>query len=116
MTDTDDMGYVNAHTHTFQRGLRSEAGDFWAWREAMLELAAAQEPGRVRQEYEATYREMHAAGYRVVGEFHYLGLDEARASAAAAAAAGIELVLLLSAYARGGSSAWRCRGSPSRAA
>ena len=37
-----------------------------------------------------------------VGEFHYLGVDEARAAAAAAAEAGVELVLLLAAYARGG--------------
>jgi formimidoylglutamate deiminase len=94
--------YVNAHSHTFQRRLRSEGGDFWAWRDAMLELAATQTPESVRSEYEATYREMLAAGYVAVGEFHYLGLDEARAAAEAADAAGIELVLLLSAYARGG--------------
>jgi formimidoylglutamate deiminase len=94
--------YVNAHSHTFQRALRSEGGDFWAWRESMLQLASAQTPTRVRTEYEGTYREMLAAGYSAVGEFHYLGLDEARAAAEAAAAAGIELVLLLAAYARGG--------------
>ena len=45
---------------------------------------------------------MLAAGYTAVGEFHYLGLEEARAAAEAAAEAGIELVLLLAAYARGG--------------
>ena len=45
---------------------------------------------------------MVAAGYSAVGEFHYLGLEAARAAAEAAAAAAIELVLLLSAYARGG--------------
>ena len=42
------------------------------------------------------------AGYTAVGEFHYLGLAEARAAAEAAAEAGIELVLLLAAYGRGG--------------
>ena len=45
---------------------------------------------------------MLAAGYTAVGEFHYLGLEEAHAAAEAAAEAGIELVLLHVAYARGG--------------
>jgi formimidoylglutamate deiminase len=94
--------YVNAHTHTFQRALRSEGGDFWAWRDSMLELAEAQTPERVRAEYEETYREMRAAGYGAVGEFHYLGLAEARAAVEAAGAAGVDIVLLLTAYARGG--------------
>jgi formimidoylglutamate deiminase len=97
-------GFVNAHSHAFQRSLRgSVAGaDFWAWREAMLALAERQTPERVRDEYAATYREMLAAGYTAVGEFHYLGLDEARAAATAAEEAGIALVLLLAAYGRGG--------------
>ena len=102
MTEKDRFAYVNAHSHTFQRALRSEGGDFWAWRDSMLELASAQTPETVREEYEATYREMLAAGYSAVGEFHYLGLEAARAAAEAARAARIELVLLLSAYARGG--------------
>src|SRR5262245_10676965 len=68
----------------------------------MPALAAVQTPDTVREGYEKTYREMRAAGYVAVGEFHYLGLDEARAAAEAASAAGMELVLLLSAYARGG--------------
>ena len=93
--------YVNAHTHTFQRALRSAGGDFWAWRDSMLELAAAQTPARVREEYEATYREMRAAGYGAVGEFHYLGLPEARSATEAARAAGVVIVVLLTAYARG---------------
>ena len=97
-------GFVNAHSHTFQRALRGRAagGDFWAWRELMLAEAERQTPALVRETYTACYAEMRAAGYTAVGEFHYLGLDEARAAAEAAAAAGIELVLLLVAYARGG--------------
>lgn len=97
-------GFVNAHTHTFQRALRGRAGggDFWEWRELMLAEAERQTPALVRESYERAYREMRAAGYTAVGEFHYLGLDEARAAAEAAAATGIELVLLLAAYARGG--------------
>jgi len=68
----------------------------------MLELAAAQTPERVRREYAEVYRELRAAGYTAVGEFHYLGLEEARAAAEVAAEAGVELVLLHVAYARGG--------------
>jgi formimidoylglutamate deiminase len=97
-------GFVNAHSHAFQRVLRGSAagGDFWAWREAMLDLARGQTPGHVRTSYEAVYREMLAAGWTAVGEFHYLGFDEALAAAEAAQVAGIELVLLYAAYARGG--------------
>jgi formimidoylglutamate deiminase len=97
-------GFVDAHCHAFQRALRgrTEGGDFWAWRETMLELAAAQTPERVRRDYVGVYRELRAAGYTAVGEFHYLGLDEGRAAAEAAADAGIELILLHVAYARGG--------------
>jgi formimidoylglutamate deiminase len=68
----------------------------------MLEEAGRQTPELVRREYEHGYREMLAAGYTAVGEFHYVGLAEAYAAHAAARAAGIELVLLLVAYARGG--------------
>jgi formimidoylglutamate deiminase len=97
-------GFVNAHSHAFQRALRGSAGggDFWAWREAMLELAAVQTSESVRTAYEAVYREMLGAGWTAVGEFHYLGFDEAVAAAEAAEAAAIELVLLYSAYGRGG--------------
>ena len=97
-------GFVNAHSHTFQRALRGRAagGDFWAWRETMLAEAERQTPDLVRTSYEAAYREMRAAGYTAVGEFHYLGLPEALAAAEAAEAAGVELVLLHVAYARGG--------------
>jgi formimidoylglutamate deiminase len=97
-------GFVNAHSHAFQRRLRgrTEGGDFWAWRDEMLREAERQTPDGVRTEYAATYREMRSAGYTAVGEFHYLGFEEAAAAAEAAAEAEIELVLLLTAYARGG--------------
>jgi formimidoylglutamate deiminase len=81
---------------------RAEGDDFWGWRDTMLEQAGALSRGDVRSGYEATYREMLAAGYTAVGEFHYIGLEEAFAAAEAADAAGIELVLLHVAYARGG--------------
>ncbi|HEV3408387.1 MAG TPA: amidohydrolase family protein [Gaiellaceae bacterium] len=104
-------GFVNAHSHAFQRTLRgSVAGaDFWGWRDAMLAVAAAQTPERVRREYAAAYREMLAAGYTAVGEFHYLGLEEARAAIAAGEEAGVVLVLLLAAYGRGGLDRFRQR-------
>jgi formimidoylglutamate deiminase len=97
-------GFVDVHCHAFQRALRgrTEGGDFWAWREEMLAEADRQTPELVRATYAETYRELRAAGYTAVGEFHYLGLPEAHAALDAAEEAGIEIVLLLSAYARGG--------------
>ena len=97
-------GFVNAHSHAFQRALRGkvEGGDFWTWREAMLGHAEGLTPDAVRREYAETYREMRAAGYTAVGEFHYVGLAEAEAAVEAAREAGVELVLLLAAYGRGG--------------
>jgi formimidoylglutamate deiminase len=97
-------GFVNAHSHTFQRALRGRAAgrDFWAWRDVMLAEAERQTSELVRHTYEEGYREMLAAGYTAVGEFHYLGVPEARAAAEAAEAAGIAFVLLHVAYARGG--------------
>jgi formimidoylglutamate deiminase len=97
-------GFVTAHSHAFQRALRgrAEGDDFWAWRESMLGVAASLTPELVRAGYEETYREMRAAGYTAAGEFHYVGFEEAKAALGAARAAGIELVLLLAAYGRGG--------------
>jgi formimidoylglutamate deiminase len=105
MSDRHSLpGFVTAHSHAFQRAMRGRAqgDDFWTWRDAMLELAEGLTPRDVRASYEETYREMLAAGYTAVGEFHYVGLPEAKAALEAAAAAGVELVLLLAAYARGG--------------
>ena len=97
-------GFVNAHSHAFQRALRgrTEGGDFWAWRESMLDVAAGLAPGQVRMDYVGVYRELLDAGYTAVGEFHYLGFEEARAAAEAAEEAGIDFVLLYAAYGRGG--------------
>jgi len=97
-------GFVNAHSHAFQRALRGRVAgaDFWGWRDAMLGHARGLTPGMVRRDYAAVYGEMRAAGYTAVGEFHYIGLREAEAAVEAAAEAGIQIVILLSAYARGG--------------
>jgi formimidoylglutamate deiminase len=102
-------GFVNAHSHAFQRALRgkNEGADFWEWRELMLREAERQTPETVRRDYARVYGEMRRAGYTAVGEFHYLGVPEAFAAAAAAAEAGVELVLLHVAYARGGIARFR---------
>lgn len=102
-------GFVDAHSHAFQRALRGsvEGGDFWAWRERMLAEAERQTPELVRTSYAETYRELRAAGYTAVGEFHYLGYPEALAAVEAAREAGIAIVLLHVAYARGGIARFR---------
>jgi formimidoylglutamate deiminase len=107
-------GFVNAHSHAFQRAMRgrAEGDDFWAWRDVMLGHARGLTPVMVKRDYEAVYREMRAAGYTAVGEFHYVGLEEAKAAAEAAEAARVEFVLLYAAYGRGGLDRFR-QGSAS---
>jgi len=103
---------VNVHSHAFQRDLRGvgerTAGpedDFWSWREAMYGLAERLDPESMRDVGNRVYREMAAAGYGAVGEFHYVhdGSNEmAMALAEAAVDAGLRIALLPAAYARGG--------------
>jgi len=102
-------GFVNAHCHAFQRLMRGRApgGDFWAWRDGMIAIAESLTVDEIRREYVHVYRELCANGYTAVGEFHYLGLEEARAAAAAADEAGVELVCLFACYLRGGSARFR---------
>src|SRR5947209_15750708 len=97
-------GFVDAHCHAFQRALRGrgQGGDFWAWRDEMIALAGSLTVGEIRRDYVEVYRELKANGYTAVGEFHYLGLDEARAAAEAAEEAGIAFVCLYACYLRGG--------------
>lgn len=109
-------GFVTAHSHAFQRGLRGlgeqfpdGAGDFFSWREAMYALVEALDEKRAEDLSRQAFEEMLDAGYTSVGEFHYLrhlsaeqrfALDDA--VLAAAASAGIRLVLLHTAYESGG--------------
>jgi formimidoylglutamate deiminase len=102
---------VNVHSHAFQRDLRGigersePMADFWSWREAMFALAERLDPGSMRDVAGRVYREMAAAGYGAVGEFHYVHDDAnaiAIAVAEAALDAGLHIVLLPAAYARGG--------------
>ena len=97
-------GFVDAHSHAFQRALRGRGrgGDFWAWRDDMIALAGSLSVAELRREYVEVYRELRANGFTAVGEFHYLGFDEARAAADAAAEAGVAFVCLYACYLRGG--------------
>ncbi len=113
-------GFVSAHSHAFQRELRGRAerpgaSDFWRWRDAMYELAAALEPETMRAAAERCFRQLRGAGFTAVGEFHYVHHRPdgtpyappnalAEAVCEAAEAAGIRIVLLLAAYERGGAS------------
>lgn len=121
-------GFVNAHSHAFQRGLRAGAerfappagagagppagageATFWTWRDGMYRLAEALEPEAFLRLSLDAFEEMRDAGITTVGEFHYLHHSRsARDYAyddlvlAAAREAGIRLVLLEAYYAQGG--------------
>jgi formimidoylglutamate deiminase len=113
---------VNVHSHAFQRDLRgaaerlsarSTSDDFWSWRQAMFQAVTALDPEQMHTVALAAYREMAAAGYGTVGEFHYVHHQPdgrpypdpnamVKAVAEAALEAGLEIVLLPAAYHRGG--------------
>jgi formimidoylglutamate deiminase len=113
-------GFVNVHSHVFQRALRghthrplSQKDTFWTWRNAMYAEAQRLNPDSLYALAVRTYREMLAAGYTSVGEFHYVhhqadGRPYADANAMsesvlqAGREAGIRLVLLMTAYAQAG--------------
>jgi formimidoylglutamate deiminase len=117
-------GFVNAHSHAFQRALRGRvehrigagaaaAGDdFWSWRSTMYQDAARVTVDDVYALARWAYADMLRAGFVAVGEFHYLHHDVGAkpfaspemslALARAAKDVGIKLVLLETAYARGG--------------
>ena len=69
-------GLANCHSHAFHRALRGRTqrgrGTFWTWREQMYAVAGRLDPDRYYDLARATYREMLAAGFTSVGEFHYL--------------------------------------------
>ena len=110
-------GFVDVHSHAFQRGLRglgddfpAGAGSFWTWREAMYALVESIDDSRLLAIATATFREMRAAGITTIGEFHYLHHRDAAALdfafdeivLAAARSAGIRIALLQSYYRQGG--------------
>ncbi|MEA2601043.1 MAG: formimidoylglutamate deiminase [Acidobacteriota bacterium] len=108
-------GFVTAHSHAFQRGLRGRgetfprgSGSFWTWREAMYDLVSRLDAPTFRTLCLQTFREMRAAGVTTVGEFHYFHHREEGPDAAdyefdglvleAAAEAGIRIALIQSYY------------------
>ena len=109
-------GFVNAHSHAFQRGLRGLGetfpegkGSFWTWREAMYGLVESLDAATFRALCVRAFREMLAAGMTTVGEFHYLhhlpgseGFELDEMVIEAANEAGIRLVLLHAYYNTGG--------------
>lgn len=109
-------GFVNAHSHAFQRGLRGkgerfprQSGSFWTWRQAMYDLVGELDRDSFFGLCFRTFREMLACGITTVGEFHYLhhlgDKDESEGDdlvLEAAAEAGIRIVLLQTFYGTGG--------------
>ncbi len=101
-------GFVSAHSHAFQRGLRGQgerfpagAGSFWTWREAMYGLVDRLDLDAFQALCLTTFREMRRAGVTAVGEFHYFhhGAEEKGYAydervLAAAKEAGIRIALL----------------------
>src|SRR2546428_12971287 len=113
-------GFVNTHSHVFQRALRghthrplSKQDTFWTWRRAMYAESQRLNPELLYAGALTTYREMLVAGYTSVGEFHYVhhqpgGQPYADPNAMSEAIlqagreAGIRVVLLMTAYAQAG--------------
>jgi len=109
---------TTAHSHAFQRAMRGAAqrpgeGDFWSWRAAMYRAASALDPESIVRVSRVAFRELHRAGVRTVGEFHYVhhqldGTPYAERTAmsdaviVAARAEGLRIALLRVAYHRAG--------------
>ncbi len=113
-------GFVNAHSHSFQRLIRGKAEsravsgrDFWSWRGTMYHAASSLGPQEVYDVARMAFLEMVLAGTTTVGEFHYLhnapgggAYDDpnvlAKQVIAAAVSVGLRIVLLRTAYLRAG--------------
>jgi formimidoylglutamate deiminase len=120
-------GFVNAHSHAFQRLIRGRthwrpaadphgagaAASFWTWREAMYGAALRLTAADVYDTARFCFVEMLRAGITTVGEFHYLHNDErgrpyadpaelGHRVIAAADAVGIRIRLLNVCYAAAG--------------
>jgi formimidoylglutamate deiminase len=113
-------GFVNAHSHSFQRLIRGRtetrgAGgdDFWSWREPMYRAALSVDADDVYHVARMAFLEMVMAGTTTVGEFHYLhrahdgrAYDDpnllAKKIIAAAESVGLRIALLRAAYTRAG--------------
>ncbi len=72
-------GFVNAHSHAFQLGLRRTPqvyggtdATFWSWRETMYALVQQLDPTVVYELSKRAFGEMLRRGITAVGEFHYV--------------------------------------------
>ena len=113
-------GFVNAHSHSFQRLIRGKAEsrvvsgkDFWSWRGTMYHAANQLDPLDVYDVARMAFLEMVLSGTTTVGEFHYLHnapngqpYDDpnllSKQVIAAAQSVGLRIVLLRTAYLRSG--------------
>jgi formimidoylglutamate deiminase len=113
-------GFVNAHSHTFQRLIRGRTetrgvggDDFWSWREPMYRAALSVDADDLYHVARMAFLEMVMAGTTTVGEFHYLhraqdgrAYDDpnllAKKIIAAAESVGLRIALLRVAYSRAG--------------
>src|SRR5437588_11188446 len=113
-------GMVNAHSHAFQRVIRSrteyrttERDSFWTWREMMYSAATRLTPEDIYDASRMAFLEMALSGITAVGEFHYLhhapdgkAYDDpnllAKEVIRAAGDVGLRIALLRVAYARSG--------------
>ncbi len=109
-------GFVNTHSHAFQRGLRGKgeafpagAGSFWTWREEMYALVDRLDPDLAHTLSLQAFREMLRAGFTTVGEFHYIHHDSSEkgfaldeAVLAAAKESGIRTCFIQTHYNTGG--------------
>lgn len=115
-------GFVNAHSHAFQRLIRGRThtrpvdrpdADFWSWREAMYGAALSLSADDVYHASRFCFLEMLRTGITAVGEFHYLHHQPdgtpypdpnelAKRVMAAAEEVGLRIALLNVCYATGG--------------
>lgn len=108
-------GFVNTHSHAFQRGLRGlgetfsgGANSFWNWRDEMYSLVSQQTPTSFRELCVQAFSEMRLSGITTVGEFHYLHHDANEDYAfdqivlESASEVGIRIVLLNACYMHAG--------------
>lgn len=103
-------GFVNSHSHAFQRALRGVgegAGTFWSWRDRMYGWVKGATADEVYSASLKAFREMRRVGISTCAEFAYLHHETAescdfelstRAVVRAACDADVRLVLLVTAY------------------
>ena len=115
-------GFVNTHSHAFQRLIRGRThtrpagrpnADFWSWREAMYAAALGLSADDVYHVSRFCFLEMLKTGITAVGEFHYLHHQPdgapypdpnelAKRVVTAAREVGLRIALLNVCYATGG--------------